>query len=264
MAYPRVLELAAWITQHGYGEVEVYSPCTRLADRAFAAALIEALPPKVTFAVPLYATRAERHDEIVGRDGSYAQLMAALANLKALGRHDAVKICTVALSRNLDELHAISDWATARGWRFSAHTPFPSTESPRDPFFQVAASFTQIAEAALTSAAQAIKVRGVPPCVLFRRARALDIPPAQWLALEAEGEVHLPGRDYRSHAYAHNDAHVQHSAFVASSVRCLHATPCALRTACAEEVLRVYSERYGLEELSPVSLAALLQTASAP
>ncbi|WP_066793508.1 His-Xaa-Ser system radical SAM maturase HxsC [Sphingomonas soli] len=84
--------------QHfGQGDVE------RLRDPSFR---------RVTWGVPLYASDAVLHDEIVGKQGAFARLEESLAWLMLSGAR--VELRTVLVSPNLDALPALARYVTRR------------------------------------------------------------------------------------------------------------------------------------------------------
>lgn len=262
LAYPRILEVLAYATGLGYERVEIFSPCTLLAERAFCEAVCERLPADVTFHVPLYAAAAATHDAIVGRPGAHAMALAAVEHLVDLRGAGAVRVISVVTRQAPEAVVALAAWSEARGLGFSAHLPYPSYESRRDRFYAAAPRMSEAVDAVLRARAAAGEapswrtIDGLCPCVTWQRASALGLPIREWLAVP-EGVV-VAGTEYRDERFRHHAPEADKSAFDPPTVPCPHAAACALRPACPGEVLRAYAELYGLEELQPVSLAELV------
>ena len=246
----------------GYARAHVFSPCTLLADRAFCAAIVGALPAERTFFVPLYAARAEVHDVVVGRPGAHALVMRALDNLVELAGREAIAILSVATRGNLGELVALARLAESRGLSFSAHLPYPSAESRADRYFAAAPRQTSVAEAFVPAYRDGgyrrhFAVHGVAPCVTFRAMEAAGVPVTRWLDAPSQ-RPRLPGAEYKDPSFTHGAGQRERAAFVSTAVACPHVASCALVTACPGELLRSYVELYGLDEVKPVSLRELL------
>ena len=242
------------------------SRCTRraprLADDRFAADLFAALPERTTTHVPLYGASAECHDRVVGRSGAHTEVQRAIAVLEKLLCRQRIVINTVVVPENLGELGALAAWARDRGLAFRAQTPYPSSEAPSDRFHHVAVRYSDLARRAL-GGEPPVSVAGVPPCIGFRVAGELGLSLKQALPLTAPRPA-LPGREYARGQYTHRALPVQNSAFLAAAVACPHLEECALATICAGELLRSYVDRFGLDELSPVSVADVVRAIEAP
>ncbi len=259
-ANSRILDGLRHARARGFARAEVYSPCTRLADRAFCVAVVEALPPGATFAVPLYAADAATHDRVVGAPGAFAKVEAALANLEALAGKRAISLLSVATRENLAALPALLAWAERRGLPVTAHLPYPSHESRADRFYEATPRQEEVARALLPrwadGGAHVFPVGGVAPCVAFRVLTAAGIAPKRFL--DPGPARPLPGAEYATDAIAHGAGERETAAFVAPTVACPHAGSCVLAASCGGRVLRAYVELHGADELAPVSLAALL------
>ncbi|MCC6214647.1 MAG: hypothetical protein IT376_07245 [Polyangiaceae bacterium] len=264
LAYERILDVARAITECGYERVDVYSPCTALAEQGGLEALLEALPAEVWFYVPLYGATPEVHDAVVGTPGAHARVRAALAALVGRLPRERVVCTCVAVPANLTSLRGLRDHVEGDlGLGFLTQTPYPSSEAPGDAYRGAVASFTAIAEATVVAGERPLLVRGVPPCVYRQVGQARGVPLAEVVRCAAL-PPRLPGREYGSERFRHQAPHVQQSAFVAAAVACPHTQRCALRPACAGEVLSSYADAHGLEELRPVPLATLLGVEELP
>lgn len=263
LAFSRVVDVLASARALGFDRVEVFSPCTRLGDRAFCEAVVSELPDDRTIHVPLYSLRPEVHDRFVGREGAHALVLRALENLVDLAGARAVRILSVVATETLGELAAVHAWARARGISFSAHTPYPTNEGRDDRFFSSVARQTDVAalaadvHASLGPGRHDVPIFGVAPCVLFRAFAARGVAPWQWLAA---GEVaRLPGTEYDRDDIEHGAGDRATDAYRASTVKCPHASKCALVGVCGGSVLRAYVERHGADELAPVDLRTLVE-----
>lgn len=260
LGYSRILEVLRRARELGYAEAHVFSPCTRLADESFCDAVVDAMPTGRRFVVPLYATEAALHDRVVGRPGAHALVMQAIENLCARVGPEGVWIITVAVSQNLDSLADVARFAEQQGFVFSSHLPYPSFESRADRYFQAAPRMTAVADALVAAhhAGTRFGVRGLVPCVVFRRMRAASVPAREWLFVLKEPRV-LPGTEYRDAKIRHRASPAGHGAFHAAAVPCPHAADCVLTQVCPAALLRSYVQMHGLDELSPVSLEDLVE-----
>lgn len=257
LAYPRILEVAAEMRRLGYERVDAFSPCTRLADDALLDALLSALPAGVWFYVPVYGCTAAIHDRVVGRAGAFDRVCAALDRLVERVPRERILACAVVVRDNVEALGELRSWLARRyAIELRAQTPYPSSESPHDAFRTSVERFERIVAVA-ASCDPPLHVHGVPPCVAWRGAIAAGRAPERSIRCTAE-PPRVPGREYLSKRIRHRALRVQHSAFVAAAVACPHQHKCALKPACAGEVLAGYAEVYGLSELQPVGLAELL------
>lgn len=257
--FSRIIELLQRTKALGYTEVHLFSPCTRLADPAFCKEVLDALPEKKRFHVPLYSTQADVHDRIVGCAGAHALVMQALEHLLTRVEPEHIWILHVATKDALGEIDELARFAHSKGLPFHPHMPYPSFESRVDRYFSSAPRMTDVAEALAKplSRGQHIAVQGVVPCVMFQCMRDKNVPLRVWLDAP-ERKPPLPGTEYRDERFRHRAGETEHAAFHASAVPCPHEKNCVLASACPGEVLRSYAELYGLDELRPVSLRDLV------
>jgi MoaA/NifB/PqqE/SkfB family radical SAM enzyme len=259
LAFSRILDALRLATELGFTEVDVFSPCTRLADEAFCDAVLAALPPASRFYVPLYGATAAVHDVVVGVPGAFDRVMRAIDLLVRKRGRGAVSVLTVLVRKNLPHVAELLAFVRGRDLSFSMHLPYPSFESRGDRFYSAAARQSDVVAAlrdAPGSAADGrlLLLEGAAPCVVLAAMKDSGVPIARWLRLPAEKPL-LPGTEYRDPRYQHRD---EGAAFQARSVPCPHAARCALATVCPGEVLRGYADLYGLGELAPVSLAEVV------
>lgn len=262
LQHPEILDILAYARRLGYVHVEIYSPCTRLADRDFAEAVVAELPGSARFFVPFYGTTADAHDQVVGRPGAFAELETALDHIVALRGTEAVILITAVTSLNVESVPEIMAYATARGFRHGQHLTFPSTESRRDRYFESAADMRDAARVLAAGLADhpelaPLRMTGIAPCYLTRAMAARGVGVKTWLQLP-ESRPTLPGTDYRSARIRHRNPSLRHDAFAAATVPCPEVDGCVLAEACSQQFLRSYVERFGLQDLAAVSLVELL------
>jgi hypothetical protein len=263
LAYSRVLDVLAAARDLGFDRVDVFSPCTRLADRAFCAELVELLPTDRSIHVPLYAMTADVHDRFVGRPGAHALVMQAIANLLELAGPEVIRVLSVVANDNLAELADVHRFARASRISFSAHTPYPMNEGRDDRFFAVAAKQSDVARLAveihesLGAGRHDVPIFGVAPCVTFRAFGERGITPWQWLAA---GEIaRLPGTEYDREDIEHGAGDRATGAYRVSTIKCPHVAKCALVSVCGGSLLRAYVERHGADEFAPIELRTLVE-----
>ena len=263
LAFSRVVEVVAAARELGFAKVDVFSPCTRLAERAFAEQLVAELPAERMFHVPLYAMDPAVHDRFVGRAGAHALVMRALENLSSLVGARSISVLSVVTSQNLAHLAEVRRFARERGISFSAHTPYPMNEGRDDRFFAVAAKQAEVARVAVDlhqsgdDGRHDVPVFGVAPCVMFRAFEERGVPAWKWLA--AGEAAKLPGTEYEREDIEHGAGDRAIGAFVAATIACPHARKCALVTACGGSLLRAYVERHGSDEFTPIDLRTLVE-----
>jgi hypothetical protein len=261
LGFSRILELLQRAKELGYAEAHVFSPCTRLADETFCNEVLNSLPEKKRFHVPLYSTTAEVHDRIVGRPGAHALVMRAIDHLLTRVDPRDVWILHVVTKDALGEINELARFATSNGLAFHPHMPYPSFESRADRYFTSAPRMTDVAETLVKplTRGEHLSVQGVLPCVVFQRMRNERVPLRVWLDAP-EQKPPLPGTEYRDERFRHRAGETEHAAFHASAIPCPHESKCVLASACPGEILRSYAELYGLDELRPVSLKDLVAT----
>lgn len=259
LAYSRILDVLERARALGYAEAHVFSPCTRLADAAFCDAVVDAMPDKRRFVVPLYAMQAELHDRVVGRPGAHAQVMQAIEQLVRRVGHESVWLITVVVEHNLDAIAEVARFAASRGFTYSAHLPYPSFESRADRYFQAAPAMAAVAERVVAAHLDGVRfgVRGLVPCTVFPRMQAAGVRPREWLFVLQEPRV-LPGTEYVDAKIRHRASPAGHGAFHAAAVACPHVGECVLAHVCPGALLRSYVQRHGIAELAPVSLRELV------
>ncbi len=261
LAYSRVLDVLRAATALGYRRVEVFSPCTRLAERAFAEAVVAALPAEKLFYVPLYAADGATHDRVVGRSGAYAEALRAIDHVVSLCGPAAVSVISVATRENLTALADLEAFARRRGFSFGAHMPYPSFESREDRYYTSVPRQADVVDAFArvyrTVDRRPLPLVGIAPCVSLRALAVHGVTLKRWLEVPDQPPL-LPGTEYRDPKFRHGTGERASSAYAATAVPCPHAAKCVLLPACGGEILRSYIEVHGADEFRAVSLAELV------
>lgn len=268
LRYARILEILEYARELGYDRVDVFSPCTALADPEFFEAVLARLPEDTTFHVPMYGVEPATHDRVVGRKGAFELVSRALELLLARLGPQRVRILSVVTKTSKDELINLAAFAAQRHLGFSAHFAYPSYESRQDRYFTAAPSQSETVEAILAARAQRAEgarplprwyaVEGLSPCVMFRPAQEAGLRLTDWL--DVPERAILVGTEYREESFRHRAEESDHAAFDPPTIPCPHAERCVLRQACPAEFLRSYVELYGIEEFVPVTLRELVES----
>lgn len=263
LTFSHIIEVIEYATSIGYDRVDIFSPFTRLADESFFDDLMHALPEQGRFNVPVYGVTAATHDAVVGRPGAFEMLRAALTRLIDRVGPKRVMLLSVATRVNVHELPELIQWGDELGTSCSIHMPYPSVESRGDAFFEACPRQTEVAASlarvyAEGSQGRPIVVEGVAPCVIFREMRASRLHPRAWLPTPDEPPP-LPGTEYRDPRFHQSG---EQDALTAATLPCPHLNRCALGPVCYQELLRVYVDKYGLDEFQPVGVNDLIAAAS--
>ena len=88
--------------------------------------------------------------------------------------------------------------------------------------------------------------------------RASRLHPRAWLPTPDEPPP-LPGTEYRDPRFHQSG---EQDALTAATLPCPHLNRCALGPVCYQELLRVYVDKYGLDEFQPVGVNDLIAAAS--
>jgi hypothetical protein len=249
LSFSRILDLLDAARAMGYAHTEVYSPCTLLADRDFCAALVERLPPSRRVHVPLYALDAAVHEAVVGRPGTFDQVMAALELLIEFLGPEAITITTVSSRANLHALPALFRFAVERGLDYFSTMPYPATNFATDRIVDASPRQTEVAAALFDAVSPTPEwidraTFGIAPCVIFPMARQRGIPVQSWLSVSRQ-RPQLNGGP------------------LPNKVQCRHVASCVLASACPGEFFERYVAHYGDDEFQPVALYDLLRAAGA-
>ncbi len=292
LAYSCVLDVVAAVRDLGFRRLSIYSPGRQLASREFRSALLDRAPAELEVTIPLYGVTAAVHDAVTGLPGSHAQVLAAIEGLVDLlgprrpdrgdgdarwwsrwgkrreaarpvaGERCPIRLSTVIVKQNVDELPALLRFAGERGLLLDARVPYPMRQTVRDPYAESALRETEIVHRfvagtrhfAMRERFDAARVLGravLHPCVLFRVEQAGGVP--LFGAHDIGKPRILHGTEYRSADFVHADDGSD-SAFAVATVPCPHVETCALASTCPREHYAVYSDLFGLDEFTPVSV----------
>lgn len=193
LAFSRILDVLRFATEAGYDDVEVFSPCTRLADEAFCDAVLAALPAKRRFYVPIYGASAEVHDVAVGVPGAFDRVIRAIDLLLRKEGRGAVSLLSVLHRKNLPHVGELLAFVRSRELPFSMHLPYPSFESRADRYYEAAARQSDAACAVRDAPGnpadgRMLQLEGAAPCVVFAAMKATGAPIAE-MASFAEGKA---------------------------------------------------------------------------
>jgi len=263
LAAPYLFELLELARASGFDTFHVLSTMLPLADRAFAERFFEALPARYRFYVPIYGSRAEVHDALTGRPGSFDLLTRALEHIDALldpARGD-VTFTTIIMKGNGEDLMALGERIAATGHFWELHMPFPNTSSPKDRYRDIAMRATDILEACYPPGTRKrvdIALGEVPLCVALRHQvrtghRLLTVERLRRRRRE------LAGTFYETAGITHSLGDGEPIAFTSATTPCPHVDECALASVCPGKVYQAYADEYGLDELHPVDREAILR-----
>lgn len=255
LTHPAALGLIARATALGFEHVHVYTPGHRLADDGYRRALLGSLPPAgFHLHIPLYGSHAALHDRVVGRQGSWAEIIGGLDGLRADGALGHVFLLTVVVSETVDDLPALRRLFARYGAPAQVFLPFPATRDPADRFHRVAVRHSDLV-ASMCACDPPLGLPEILPCVRFRHERDTGQP-----ALSSGG-LHpvtaLLGTLFQHAEYRRVHDGARGNTFTIPVQRCPHLEDCALARVCPGVVYRAYADRFGLDELEAVGEADL-------
>lgn len=121
-----LIEVIRTVRRHLPGtSLHVLSNGRRFADPGLARAMAGAAPEAVTWGIPLYGDVASLHDHVVQAEGAFAETMAGLYNLAAVGA--TVEIRVVLTRPTVARLEALARFIY-RALPFAAHIAFMGLE----------------------------------------------------------------------------------------------------------------------------------------
>jgi hypothetical protein len=253
--HPETIPLIRHAVDLGYQHVHIYSPCTRLGEPDYLDALLDVLPREAyTLHIPVYGGDAATHDGVVGKGGAFAQVIAGLDALAGMDLLDRVLLLTVITVDNLAELPAMRRLFAEYGCPVQVFLPFPTTLDPADPFYQVAASHSEMV-GPMTTCDPPLGVWELLPCVRWRHERDTGEPALSRGGFNAV--IANMGNLFQLADYRRVDDPDGGSRFHVPTVRCPDSAQCALTDFCPGAVYHAYAERFGLSELQAVSAAEL-------
>lgn len=257
LTHPHVLDALRLAVTLGFEGLHIYSPSTRYGEPAFLDALLLASEGlKRSLHVPVYGASAEVHDAITGLPGSFERVTRGLALIEARGCGSQVVLLAVLTRQSLsswpDLVASMDRWSAP----VQVFLPFPSTRSVDDAFFTVATTHEEALSALVAAASPARGLAEILPCVRYRFEVETGEPTL------TQGPFH-PVTALLGTLFEHADyrrlADGPGARFTIPTVACPHHEICALASLCPRGVYRAYEERFGLEELRPVSQGDLIE-----
>ena len=251
LTHPHVLDVMAAARPQGFRHVHVYSPSTRYADEAFLAAVLDALPAgRFTLHIPLYGPSSRIHDAVTGVPGSFDRAMAGLRHIAEAGQMAHVVLLTVVTQANAGDMPALRALFRQMGRPVQVFMAFPASRDPDDAFFEAAVRHED-AVAPLAASDPPMGLSEILPCVRWRHQQNTGSP-----ALTTGGfhpvTAHL-GTLFDHAEYRRMDDGPEGNTFRVPVTPCPHIQACALSQLCPGCVYTAYADRFGLEELQPVS-----------
>jgi His-Xaa-Ser system radical SAM maturase HxsC len=170
----RVIEARPDLQFHVLTNAQHFEPedITRLRTAAFR---------HVTWGVPLYASAADLHDEIVGKAGAFERLQRSFATLLSAGAR--IELRTVLLTKNATELSRLATFIGAR-LRFIEAWSIMQLENIgfarrrwRDLLFDHASDFSPVAEALNQAILHGVRAQlfNFPLCTVPAQYRAMAV-----------------------------------------------------------------------------------------
>lgn len=269
LRHSRVLDVLELIRAMGFSDLDVFSTGRRLADADFRGRFLAAMPTRFTIYVPLYGVSPAVHDAVTGTPGAHAEVLAAIAALRAEAPAGALRISTILVRQNAAEIVPLLRWLRGNGLgaHIGAHLPYPMRPTTRDPYMGSAMRETELLADVLADVqalpadeqAWALAVLGGAfrhPCVRWQAERASALPVLG--AAFPERAFPLAGTEYRSDAFMHaSGTSGEAEAFSVAVVECPHAATCALAPVCPREHYAAYAQHFGLDEFRAVTPADL-------
>ncbi|MBN1899356.1 MAG: radical SAM protein [Spirochaetes bacterium] len=139
LLHPEIMELVDLTKKYGFKEVEIMTSGELLNDKRFCNDLVQ--KGVSSFSLPLFAHRAGIHDPIVGRKGSFSQVIQGIKN--TLGAKAGIYIHTNLIRQNLEYMKELETYV-----REELRMPFvilpvrPKTTNI--PFSRLVPSYTEI------------------------------------------------------------------------------------------------------------------------
>jgi len=156
-AHPRIADIVRLCRRRGFSDVEVMTSGLRL--EALTRPLAEA--GVTSYALALHGSRAEVHDAVTRRPGSFDAALRGLDAARAAGAR--VFVHASACRTNLSDLPALEALARARGCPFSIHPLRPKDSGGMNvPYREIAPDYAEL-RAALNGRVRSLT--GFPACV---------------------------------------------------------------------------------------------------
>jgi len=259
VAFSRVLPLVDMIRSQGFTRMTVFTTGKRFADAGFARQFVDRAPAATTIMIPLYGSTAAVHDAVTGAEGSYALVRGALEVLGGLlSPPGELRLSAVVVDQNVDDIPALLALAGTLDLPIGAHVPYPMRQSVRDPYAESVVQESAMVDRILAQDDSELVGRHVAgliphPCVLFAADRRAGH--SLFEQREVSGRIGLAGTEYRDPGFVHvgSDRTDGDNAFAVATVPCPHANECALAPICPREQYAVYVQKFGWDEMVPVS-----------
>ncbi len=251
LTHPHVHDAVRMAVTLGFETLHIYSPSTRYSEPAFLDELLEASAGlNRSFHVPVYGASPEVHDAMTGLPGSFEGVTRGLEAIEERGYGAEIVLLTMLTRHNLStwpELVAtISRWSAP----LQVFLPFPSTRSEDDAFYAVATTHEEALEALVAGGSPVRGLAEILPCVRYRFERENGEPTL------TRGPFH-PVTALLGTLFEHADYRRLEDGtgalFTIPTAACPHHERCALASLCPRGVYGAYKERFGLDELQPVS-----------
>ncbi|MCB9729774.1 MAG: radical SAM protein [Deltaproteobacteria bacterium] len=253
---PYLFELLELARDEGIGEFHLLSTCRPLADRDFAARYVAAMPARYHIYVPLYGSTAEIHDAVSGTEGSFDDVMRAIANLRELmGEGGVLIISTILVRQNHHDAVAMRDLVKPLCDWWEVHLAFPNTSSKTDRYRDVSISMSEALDAAYPDGwwpVADIPLGEVLPCIALRHQERTGHELLRPDRIDRRVREQA-GTFYRSAGFEHSLGKKFAVAFTAATVPCPHRDGCALAGICPGQVYALYADLYGMGELEPIT-----------
>lgn len=264
LAATYIYELMEQARSEGFEEFHVLSTFRPIDTPEAARRLLDAMPARYRFYVPLYGSCAEVHDAVTKAPGSFEQVMNSATLLREemvrrgeLDGRGQLLVTTVLMRTNLSDMHAMAMLVRPLARTWEIHLAFPNTGSRYDPYPGIAISMTEALDALApvnSWVAGVLPLGEVTPCVALRHQRRTG----HALITEeqiASRRIEPSGTYYESAGFSHSLADGKEVAFTAATVPCPRASECDLAKWCPQKVYAAYGAVFGLDELSPESLS---------
>ena len=266
---PYVFELLDLARAQGFEQFHILSTFLPTADRAMAERLLQAMPGRYRLYVPIYGSCPEVHDAITGLPGSFDALLQAVGHFRELMPSypgGELIFTTILMAGNAADMVALSMLVKPLGRWWEVHLPFPNTSSSHDRYREVALSMRRALEVLYPEGSWPIAQLDLgegAPCV------ALDHQGRTGHALITaqrvrEGRTEPAGTFYETIGFTHSLGDGEPVAFTSATVPCPHADGCAMALACPRKVYAAYADRFGLDELRPITERELAELNDGP
>ena len=255
LAAPWAVDLIEEAQARGFTEIELKSSCRPLADPAMADRVMGALRVRYRIDVPLYGSTAAVHDRVVGRPGAFEDMMVVLANVRdRLSEEGRLILTTVVVPENLDDLSALDAVARRFTDTLALSLPHPTGTDAARVYPKVAIPFTEVLLRIFPASGETVGQFSwgeIPVCVELaheRRAGVEVLTPTRF-----EHRLPAPSGTLYPHQRIAFESAGGNQVDLSPTVPCPHQDRCHAAPACARVVYRAYADRFGLDELAPVT-----------